>query len=49
MRMPDVLQKKRDGHALSAREIKDVIAAYMKGEIPDYQMSALLMAIYFRE
>lgn len=48
MRMPDVLQKKRDGHALSAREIKDVIAAYMKGEIPDYQMSALLMAIYFR-
>ena len=48
MRMYDIIQKKRDGGALSEAEIKWVIEEYSKGEIPDYQMSALCMAIYFR-
>lgn len=44
----EVIRKKRDGFALSADEIKDFITRYTSGEIPDYQMSALLMAIYCR-
>ena len=48
MRMYDIIQKKRDGGILSDAEIKWVIKEYSKGEIPDYQMSALCMAIYFR-
>ena len=48
MRMYDIIQKKRDGGILSDAEIKWVIEEYSKGEIPDYQMSALCMAIYFR-
>ena len=41
-----VIAKKRDGHQLSAGEIRDFLAGYVSGEIPDYQMSALAMAIY---
>ncbi len=48
MRMYDIIQKKRDGAALSDAEIKWVIENYVKGEIPDYQVSALCMAIYFQ-
>ena len=48
MRMYDIIQKKRDGGALSDAEIKWVIDGYIKGEIPDYQIAALCMAIYFR-
>ncbi len=48
MRMYDVIMKKRDGHELTTEEIGYVIEGYTKGEIPDYQISALLMAIYFR-
>lgn len=48
MRMYDIIQKKRDGGALSEAEIKWVIEGYSKGEIPDYQVAALCMAIYFR-
>ncbi len=47
MRMFDIIRKKRDGDALSEREIKWFIEGYVRGEIPDYQVSALLMAIYF--
>ena len=43
-----VIQKKRDGKELSEAEIKDFIISYTDGEIPDYQMSALLMAIYLK-
>ena len=43
-----VIQKKRDGKELSEAEIKDFIMSYTDGEIPDYQMSALLMAIYLK-
>lgn len=48
MRMVDLIKKKRDGGELSAEEIGFIIEGYTKGEIPDYQVSALAMAIYFR-
>jgi pyrimidine-nucleoside phosphorylase len=43
-----LIEAKRDGKTLSAEEIQRLISAYSIGAIPDYQMSALLMAIYFR-
>src|SRR5690625_4766428 len=46
--MYDVIEKKRDGFPLTTDEINDVVQGYTKGTIPDYQMSALLMAIYFQ-
>lgn len=48
MRMVDIIEKKRDNHFLTKDEIDFVIKGYTKGIIPDYQMSALLMAIYFQ-
>jgi pyrimidine-nucleoside phosphorylase len=45
--MNDIIIKKRDGHELSEQEIQYVVKGFTSGEIPDYQMSALLMAIYF--
>ncbi len=48
MLMTDIIVKKRDGFKLSADEIEFVVDGYTKGEIPDYQMSALLMAILIR-
>ena len=46
MRIIDIIEKKRDKKTLTEAEIKFVVEGYTKGEIPDYQMSALLMAIY---
>jgi pyrimidine-nucleoside phosphorylase len=43
-----VIEKKRDGHNLAEEEIRDFIACYASGAIPDYQMAALAMAIFFR-
>lgn len=48
MLMTDIIIKKRDGLKLSAEEIEYVVNGYTKGDIPDYQMSALLMAILIR-
>ncbi len=47
MRMYDLISKKRNGGELSEAEIKFMIEGYVDGSIPDYQMSAMLMAIYF--
>lgn len=46
--MYDIIRKKRDGGELTTQEIKFFIDGYVKGEIPDYQASALLMAIFFK-
>lgn len=46
--MPDIIEKKKRGHKLSQEEIQFVVSGYVKGDIPDYQVSALLMAVYFR-
>jgi len=48
MRMYDIIKKKRDGGVLTSAEIEAFIEGYVGGEIPDYQASALMMAIYFR-
>ena len=48
MRTYDIIKKKRDGFALTKAEIEFFIDGYVKGEIPDYQVSALCMAIYFK-
>lgn len=49
MRMVDLIAKKRDGKELETEEINFIIQGYTNGDIPDYQMSALAMAIYFQD
>lgn len=44
----EIIKKKRNGFELSEKEIEDFILGYTRGTVPDYQMSALLMAIYFK-
>ena len=44
----EIIKKKRDGGKLSKEEIEFMVMGYVKGEIPDYQMAAFLMAIFFR-
>ena len=48
MRAVDIIQKKRDGLELSSQEIEWLIEGYVAGTVPDYQMSAFAMAIYFK-
>lgn len=48
MRMYDLIMKKRNGNILSEEEIRFMVNSYTVGEIPDYQMSAMMMAIYFQ-
>jgi len=47
MRMYDLILKKRNGGVLTKEEIDFMVQGYTKGDIPDYQMSAMMMAIYF--
>ena len=49
MRMYDLIMKKRNGGELTKEEIRFFIEKYVTGEIPDYQVSALMMAIYFQK
>lgn len=49
MRMYDVIKKKRNGGALSEEEIRFFVDGYTRGEIPDYQAAALMMAIFFQK
>ena len=46
MRMYDIIAKKRDGGTLNHEELSFAVNGYVAGDVPDYQMSALLMAIY---
>ena len=48
MRMVDLIEKKRDGAALSDAEIRFIISGFTDGSIPDYQMAAFAMAVFFR-
>ena len=48
MRAVDIIRKKRDGHTLHGPEIARMVEGLMRGEVADYQWSALLMAIVFR-
>ena len=48
MRMYDIIKRKRDGGELSDEEISFFIDGYVSGEIPDYQASALCMAVFYR-
>lgn len=49
IRAYDLIAKKRDGGTLDAGEIEALIEGYVAGEVPDYQMAAFLMAVYFRD
>lgn len=48
MRMVDIIEKKRNGEELTTEEIRFFIQGYTEGSIPDYQVSSLMMAIYFQ-
>lgn len=48
MHIPTLIERKRDGGSLTTEEIRQVITAFTSGEMPDYQMSALAMAILIR-
>ena len=48
MHVPSLIEKKRDGHALMTKEIKFLVEEFAAGDIADYQMSALAMAVFFR-
>jgi pyrimidine-nucleoside phosphorylase len=48
IRPAELIERKRDGEELSEEEIFDLVLGYTRGAVPDYQMSAFLMAVYFR-
>jgi pyrimidine-nucleoside phosphorylase/thymidine phosphorylase len=48
MRVPELIQRKRDGEELEREELAALVHGYTRGEVPDYQMSAFLMAVYFK-
>ncbi|MCX6873851.1 MAG: thymidine phosphorylase [Verrucomicrobia bacterium] len=48
MHVPTLISRKREGDELSAKEIRQLIEGYTQGEVPDYQMAAFAMAVFFR-
>jgi thymidine phosphorylase len=48
IRPAELIQRKRDGEELAADEIAELVLGYARGEVPDYQMAAFAMAVYFR-
>jgi len=48
IRPAELIQRKRDGHELAAEEISELVLGYVRGDVPDYQMSAFCMAVFFR-
>ena len=48
IRVPELIERKRDGGELSADELAELMLGYAKGEIPDYQLAAFCMAVFFR-
>ena len=48
MRIVDIIEKKRDGEELNREQIEALILGYVKGQVPDYQVAAFLMAVVFR-
>jgi pyrimidine-nucleoside phosphorylase len=48
MIVPRLIERKRDGGRLEPAEIRELVLAYAEGRVPDYQMAAFLMAVYFR-
>src|SRR6476660_8305359 len=47
-RTVELIERKRDGHELSAEELDELVLGYARGDVPDYQMAAFCMAVYFR-
>jgi len=48
IRAVELIQRKRDGEELPADELAELVLGYARGEVPDYQMAAFCMAVYFR-
>jgi pyrimidine-nucleoside phosphorylase len=48
IRPAELIERKRDGHELTADELRELVLGYSQGDVPDYQMAAFLMAVYFR-
>jgi pyrimidine-nucleoside phosphorylase len=48
IRAVELIQRKRDGQELGASELRELVLAYVRGDVPDYQMAAFCMAVYFR-
>ena len=48
IRVPELIERKRDGGTLSPEEMSALMLGYARGEIPDYQLAAFCMAVFFR-
>ncbi len=48
MHAAELIEHKRNGEELSAADVREFIAGYVRGDVPDYQAAAFLMAVWFR-
>ena len=48
MRAVELIERKRDGDVLAPEDVRELVLGYVRDEVPDYQMSAFLMAVFFR-